>query len=250
MLKSLSAVPILLLALTAPTRAETALSEAAQDYVNGAVIGTLYHEMGHALIDVLGLPVLGQEEDAADVLAVVLAHGLWEEDYARTVAWATAYSFQLSSEEGNETVFWDVHGPDEQRYFNTVCLFYGADPEGRADFARDLDLPADRASTCADGFATADASWGVFLDEIALYEEEASSGSFSFSTEEDRPEIAELLRTEVTDLNGLYRLPVPIAIVLEPCDEVNAYYFTETHSITICTEYVDYLVRQALDAGL
>lgn len=240
----------LLLLVASPLRAETELSEGAQDYVAGAIIGTLYHELGHALIDVLELPVLGQEEDAADVLAVVLAHGLWEEDYARNVAAATAYSFQLSSEEGYETAYWDVHGPDEQRYYNTVCLFYGADTEGREDFAQEFELPEDRAATCEEEFVTADESWGVFLEDISLGENDAPSQSLSFSTEEDRPEIAELLATEVDDLNALYDLPVPVAVVLEPCDEVNAYYYSETQSITICTEYVDYLIKQAVDADL
>ena len=33
---------------------------------------TLFHEFGHALIDVLGLPIFGQEEDAADVLSALM----------------------------------------------------------------------------------------------------------------------------------------------------------------------------------
>ncbi len=236
----------------APLRAETVadLSEGARDYVEGNILGTLYHELGHALIDVLEPVVLGQEEDAADVLAVVLAHDLWEEEDARRVASATALSFWLSSEEGYETAYWDVHGPDEQRYYNTVCLFYGADPDARADFAQEFELPEDRAAYCADEFALANESWGAYLDDIALGETEAPAKSLSFVNAGGDEEIAALLMDEVTDLNALYRLPTPVAVRLEACDEANAFYDPETRVISICTEYVDYLMDQAISAEL
>lgn len=226
------------------------LSPGARDYVEGNILGTLYHEMGHALIDQLDLPVLGQEEDAADMLAVVLAHGLWEEDYARRVAAATALSFLLSSQEGNETSYWDVHGPDEQRYYNTVCLFYGANPEGRADFAELFELPEDRAALCPEEFTLADESWGAFLYEIELEEGADPATALTVSDGGGDPEITVLLQDEITDLNAIYALPEPVVVHHEPCGEVNAFYFPETRSISICTEYVDYLIEQAIGAEL
>ena len=42
-------------------------------YFNNVTRFLLYHELGHALIDAYHLPVLGQEEDAADALAAVIA---------------------------------------------------------------------------------------------------------------------------------------------------------------------------------
>ena len=36
------------------------------------ILFLLFHEVGHALMDVLDLPILGQEEDAADQLAVLI----------------------------------------------------------------------------------------------------------------------------------------------------------------------------------
>jgi len=39
------------------------------DAVAGAFVFFLFHEVGHALIDVLELPITGREEDAADQLA-------------------------------------------------------------------------------------------------------------------------------------------------------------------------------------
>src|SRR5690606_30706803 len=155
-------------------------------------------EIGHALIDLLELPVLGQEEDAADVLAVVMTDRLWLEDHARAAANATALSYRFSTEDDtDEPAFWGVHGPDSQRFYNIVCLFYGADTDTRADFAEAHDLPDERAETCEEEFALADASWGPFLDSIAIDEEAPPAASFVF---EDRSggedEIAALLANE------------------------------------------------------
>ena len=49
-------------------------SEAAMDFVRGNVLSIFYHEFGHALVDILGVPVMGREEDAADALSVVLTN--------------------------------------------------------------------------------------------------------------------------------------------------------------------------------
>ncbi|MBA4350919.1 MAG: hypothetical protein C0427_06690, partial [Rhodobacter sp.] len=44
----------------------------AEWHVRDVMLAIFYHELGHALIDVMQLPVLGLEEDAADVLSVVM----------------------------------------------------------------------------------------------------------------------------------------------------------------------------------
>ena len=239
-----------LIALLVSLAPPVAASDAIDAFVQGNVLGTLYHEIGHAMIDVLELPVLGQEEDAADTLAVVLTHNLWEEDEARMVASATALSFYLSAGENEEPAYWDVHGPDEQRFFNTVCLFYGADPEARADFAEENELPPERAEYCPEEFALADDSWAGLLADVELAEGAPPANSFRFVAPETDSDIATLLADEVADLNARFALPVTVTVRLEACDEANAFYFPDDQSITICTEYVDYLTQQAVEAEL
>jgi hypothetical protein len=227
-----------------------AASEGVDAFVQGNILATLYHEIGHAMIDVLELPVLGQEEDAADTLAVVLTHNLWEEEWARSVASATAMSFYLAAGESDEPSYWDVHGPDEQRFYNTVCLFYGADPDARADFAEENELPPERADYCPDEFTLADEAWGAFLYDVTLDEGAKSAKSFRFDPPKAGGEIATLLADEVADLNARYALPVTIEVRLDACGEANAFYDPSDRSITICSEYVDYLTQQAVDADL
>lgn len=227
------------------TKAETA--EETLSYVEANVVMILYHEIGHALIDTLDLPVLGQEEDAADLLSVVMMNRLWLESFARAAADGAALSYRFSAEDDeSEPPYWGVHGLDQQRFYNIVCLFYGADSEGRADFAARHELPEARAETCEEEFALAEASWGGYLDKIAVEDGEPPAASFSFEDLSDgENDIATLLANEVDDLNARFRMPVTIPIRLEPCNEANAYYWPETQSITICTEFITYLREQA-----
>lgn len=228
--------------------AQPVAADDARDFVEGNVLATLYHEIGHAMIDVLELPVLGREEDAADSLAIVMTHNMWEEEQARNVASATALSFLLMAEGGEEPVFWGVHGTNEQRFYNTVCLFYGADPENRAEFVTAGELPEERASGCAEEFALADESWAGLLYDVTLDDGAAPAKSFEFFGD-DGP-IADLLVTEIDDLNTRFNLPVTLPIILGPCGEANAFYDPNSQEITICTEYVDFLWQQAQDANM
>ncbi len=143
--------------LSATPLAAQEASDAQIAFVQGNVLSIFYHEFGHALVDVLQLPVLGQEEDAVDHLSVVLTHEMWEEDQARDTAWAAALSWRMSADETGTEVddesYAGVHGLDLQRHYTTVCLFYGANPEAREDFVTEFALPAERAEGCADEYA-------------------------------------------------------------------------------------------------
>ncbi len=217
-------------------------------YVEGNVLSIFYHELGHALIDILQLPVLGQEEDAADTLSVVMINELWEEDYARDAAWAASTSWKLSAEEyaDEEETYWGVHGLDLQRHYTHVCLFYGAAPETREDFAAEFELPEERAEGCADEYTLASESWGVFLEQVA----EGAPGQSIAMEVDPADSISILLGDEVAALNESYLLPAGLTVHLASCGEANAYYDPSDKSITMCTEYVDYLWDQAAALGL
>ena len=95
--------------------------------VVGPFLFIVLHETAHAVIHILAVPVLGQEEDAADQLAV-LAATHFGGDFA------------------------DVHGLDRQRFYNVLCLAWGSDPK-RYSFAKELGkLPDERAEGCADEY--------------------------------------------------------------------------------------------------
>ena len=94
---------IALLAFATPSQAfEMPEDQAAADFVTANVISTFYHELGHGLIDVLQLAVLGREEDAADTLSAVLMHQVWDEESATTLVYGTANAFWLYASEAEQ----------------------------------------------------------------------------------------------------------------------------------------------------
>lgn len=231
----------LLLLLAAPARAQSV-----DEFVRGNLISTFYHELGHALVHTLNLPIFGQEEDAADNFAAVMIHQLFEEDEAVALAYHAAYGFwgeKLELEaEGYEVDFSGVHGPDEQRYYNFVCLFYGADPDERDDIAEELGLPEERQETCSDEFAQAQDAWGWALE---MLEDGEHSGKLIQPELRRRAAAAvftdQVVRAEVDRLNALYAFPVSLTVTVEPCDEANAFYDGDYHHILMCEEYAGYL---------
>jgi hypothetical protein len=226
------------LGLSTPAYAQTV-----DEFVRGNLIATFYHELGHALIDILDLPIFGQEEDAADTLSAVMIHQNFAEEEAVALAYHTAYGFLGEVEElaayGEEIDFAGVHGPDQQRYYNFVCLFYGASPEERDDIADELGLPEERQETC-----------GWALDQLdkdkhdgrLIQPEMARRASAAVFTDK-------VVRAEVERLNALYALPISITVTVEACDEANAFYDSQYQHILMCQEYAGYLATIIPDAA-
>ncbi len=130
---------------------------------------TVYHELGHALVDMLGLPITGREEDVADQVAVWLMLMSLDEGEGMAATLNAADFFYAPPQEGDHPDFWDSHGLDIQRYHNIVCWAYGYDPDHTAAaFGRHLDeaLPPDRRSACGDEFARMDKSFRALLDKV------------------------------------------------------------------------------------
>jgi hypothetical protein len=115
------------------------------------------HEIGHALFDMLRVPILGREEDAADQIAAYALLQLGKDEARRTVV-GVAYMYgheALAQERGQAPKlkqFADVHGFPAQRFYNLLCMAYGADPELFADLVEKKYLPESRAEGCGDEY--------------------------------------------------------------------------------------------------
>ncbi len=210
--------------------------EEREAFVEANLLGIFYHEFGHALIDVMALPVFGQEEDAADVASILMIHALYDEDAATELAYGAALGFLAEDQASDAFVYWDVHGPDAQRFYNTVCLFYGAYPEDRADFAADFDLPEERALTCAEEFELAEDNWGAVFDDIA-----GAGDSLRFDEGGFDGLTVDVIAAEVAALNADFVLPEPVGVSVVACDEANAFYDPQSKEITMCIEFEDHL---------
>lgn len=121
----------------------------------GGVVSVLLHETGHALFNLLHVPVLGREEDAADQIAAYVMVQFGRET-ARTTTKGAAWTW-LSQDWSKQNFFLsDVHSTPQQRFMTFLCIAYGSDPEGFKDFVDLGWLPAQRTADCAREYAQAD----------------------------------------------------------------------------------------------
>jgi Putative metallopeptidase len=118
-----------------------------EDIVVGSLVGVLLHEGGHAVFDMLNVPVFGREEDAADEMSTFIALQ-FNKDVALTIVRGYSYMAKKWFAFG-APLYSDEHGAGWQRYYNTLCLAYGADPVLFKDFVDKGDLPKGRAANCA-----------------------------------------------------------------------------------------------------
>ncbi len=128
--------------------------------VAGAFTATALHEVGHALVSVLEIPITGREEDAVDQLS---AWVLIEADMGDAVLSAAETYYTAEAEETDQETLADEHSLNQQRYFNMVCWVYGSDPDGNADLLEDWELPKARAEQCPDEYALINRSWSALL---------------------------------------------------------------------------------------
>jgi len=143
-------------------------AESDEEYVTeviDAALFTFYHELGHALVDQLELPITGSEEDAVDELAAII---LLEEqgELGEDSALAGAFQFDVDAEEEaefEELPYWDDHSLSKQRFYNTLCLVYGSNPQEFAFLVEDGDLPEERAEICESEYERKVDNWDTLL---------------------------------------------------------------------------------------
>jgi hypothetical protein len=125
------------------------------DALIGPVMDVFLHEAGHAVFDMLEVPLFGREEDAADQFSVYIMLKM-EKDEARRLIMGTAYQYENDAQSSTVSMprhkFADAHGTPLQRYFNVLCIAYGADKELFADFVAKGFLPKERAESCEDEY--------------------------------------------------------------------------------------------------
>ncbi|MBO0758490.1 MAG: hypothetical protein J2P54_21775, partial [Bradyrhizobiaceae bacterium] len=115
----------------------------------GMTADVFLHETGHAVFDMLEVPFLGREEDAADQFSAYVLLRRSKED-ARRLILGVAYlgSKQAQQEMASMAQQADIHELPAQRYYNVLCMAYGDDPNLFADAIQYWHLPETRAKNC------------------------------------------------------------------------------------------------------
>ncbi len=127
---------------------------------------TFLHEMGHALVDKLNLPITGKEENAVDELAmVVLMSDTSDVTYYAAIEGAMQFYNDALNEDLHSFPFYDTHAPSLERYNDMLVLIVGAYPEGTKDLVGEGpdQLHPDRAEGAEDEYAKKLDSWRRLL---------------------------------------------------------------------------------------
>jgi len=166
-----------------------------EDSIIGPAVDVFLHESGHAMFDLFKVPIFGREEDAADTFsAYIVLH--FPKDDARRLILGSAYQYKADLQNPQVTMaiakFSNVHGTPVQRFYNVLCIAYGADKKLFADVVEKKYLPEDRADGC---------------------EEEYEQAAFAFqkliSPHIDKERAEKVLSTWIREVDAPRRRPTP-----------------------------------------
>lgn len=216
-------------------------------FVAGNTLFAVNHEIAHALIDQLDLPVLGREEDAADAYAALamLPEPPTPLADALLLAAANGWLFYAETAPIDQLSYIDSHPLDEQRFYRTACLIVGSDIEGFYDYGLDVGLTEERIEECPELWRNTRRGWERLLapHRQARSPPTASNFPITWNTPPDNvTQLVGFLRS-----SGLVRnagqavgetiaLPSPVAIEFRACGEPSAFYDPDDPRITLCYE--------------
>jgi hypothetical protein len=123
------------------------------DAAVGQFLFLTLHEVGHAAFDILGVPIFGREEDAADHFATYIMLQFGRGQARRLIGGAAwAWRAYLGDYRRNPVVqtrlaaFASDHGLPQERFYNLLCLAFGANKREFADV--ESYLPPTRSPNC------------------------------------------------------------------------------------------------------
>jgi len=218
------------------------------EFVAGNMLFVLLHEMGHAVVAELQIPVLGKDEDAADAFAATrlirLQNGFSEQVVAEA-AKGWFMSDRRNKKEGDAVPYYDEHGLDLQRAYQFVCYLVGADPEKFKALADETKLPKDRQASCKNDYSRALNNWDAALSPHRRAPDQPKiqvDVGYDDGKDKQLEAIAEAFR-HVKLLEPVAELaadqlawPTPFRLDMETCGFINAAWAASTHKLTLCYE--------------
>jgi hypothetical protein len=129
-----------------------------------AVRFVFLHEIAHALIDKYNLPIIGNEEDAADrCSAYINLEELGQDGVKAILAAADAFAIESKRNAGAKKNMADEHLLGEQRYYNALCMVYGSNDSKWEKLVTDGYLPKARAVRCPSEYQKTVDAWSALL---------------------------------------------------------------------------------------
>jgi hypothetical protein len=224
------------------------------EFVAGNMLFVGFHEMGHALVGQLRLPVLGRGEDAADSFATLAMLQEGTEFSVNVLVQAARGWFLMDRREqklGNMLSFYDEHGLDKQRAYAIVCLMVGSNDKLFKELADWVQMPEERQQTCHNDYDDAKYSWDVVLKPFLRSADQPKSnidivyepGPGKLDAYARSFRSIGFLETLAEHTSRRYVLPRPIGVVMKGCGDSNAWWNTPTLKETLCYEMAEDFVE-------
>jgi hypothetical protein len=234
-----------------------------RQFVQGTLRFVMLHEMGHGLVDIYDLPVLGREEDAADRFATfwLSPDGAGEDgtDAAAAMEWWLAAG-KADASKREDLPWWDEHSIDEQRGYQIACLLYGAAPDDFEPLARRVGIPEKRFMGCRIEADQNQVSWSRLLKDrvsklntldgfiVPLTYQPAGADTTDAASIVKQMKILEELR-EVLHAFAFTDDTISVKLTAKDCGFSNAYWNPQEDSLTLCYELVNEIANVAYAAG-
>jgi hypothetical protein len=221
--------------------------QAIAEFVVGNIRFVLLHEIAHAAITQMGLPVLGRIEDAADTFAILRLIRVGS-DFTHQVLTQAAKGWFMADRRdrasGDKVVFYDEHQLNQQRAYQIVCLMVGSDEDKFKDLAAETKLPEERQETCLGDFSNAAYSWDLLLKpHLRAKDQPKTRIDVVYGPAEGRLANARQLMSSVGVLDTIaenladqYAWPAPFTLEMATCGFPNARWDLQTHKLTVCYE--------------
>jgi hypothetical protein len=230
------------------------------EFVAGNMLFVLVHELGHATISDMTLPVLGRMEDAADAFAATTMLKMGT-NFSQRVLVEAAKGWFLSAKsdqaQGETIAYYDAHSLDKQRAYQIVCLMVGSDPEKFKDLANETGLPEDRQQTCPEDYSNASWSWQTELNPHRRKPEQLKQkievvygdgqGKFDLYAQAFRS--IKLLDVVAEHAADQYIWQGPFALKMQSCGASNAHWYMQAREVILCYDLAADFAKLYRDYG-
>jgi hypothetical protein len=217
------------------------------EFVISNSLFVLLHEIAHVMIDEWNLPVLGREEDAADVFAALAMLKMGTSFSRRVLANASKGWFlsdRRDRETGAEPIYYGEHNLSQQRAYQIACLMVGSDPVKFRNLADEIKMPQSRQQSCEEDYTKVLRSWDMVLNphrrapdqpemkiNVVYGEAEGDFEVFARSFRSLR-----LLEAVAERAAAEFTWPAPFTIEMRSCGRPEAAWANKTRTIRVCYE--------------
>ncbi len=220
------------------------------EFVAGNLLFAVLHELGHAVVSDMGLPVLCKEEDAADSFAatrLIIAGSGFSDRVLTEAAKGWFMTNRRDKKEGDPVPPYDAHGLDLVRAYQIVCFMVGSNEDKFKNLADETKLPKDRQDSCTRDYNKAANSWGLVLKphlrspdqsktKIDVIYGEAKGDLKGFA---EAARSIMLLETVAQHLADEFVWRAPFVLEMQSCGSPNASWDPPSRQLYVCYELAE-----------